>query len=72
MPDEGIMSPTNGRMFALTLSQSSIQRTTGHFSSRYLAKHVARIDEGNKAHVAPGNDQARGEQQITPELVLNN
>lgn len=71
MPGEGIMSPTNGRIFAYTLSQSNIQRTTGYFSSRYLAKYVAGIDEGNKVYVAPGNDQARGDQQITPELVLH-
>ena len=71
MPAEGIMSPTNGRMFAYTWSQSNVQRTTGYFSSRYLAKYVAGLDEGNKVSVAAGNDCTGGPQHITPELVLH-
>jgi hypothetical protein len=66
MPGEGIMSPTNGRIFAYMLSQSVVQCTTAYFSSRYLAKYVAGIDEGNVIYVAPG-----GKQNITLELVLH-
>jgi len=65
------MLPTNGRMFACTWSQSNVQRTTGYFSSRHLAKYVAGIDEGNKVSVAAGNDCTGGAQHITPELVLH-
>ncbi len=71
MPGEGIMSPINGRIFAYTLSQSNVQCTTAYFSSRYLAKYVAGIDEGNVIYEAPGNDYAGGKQNITPELVLH-
>jgi hypothetical protein len=71
MPGEGIMSPTIGRIFAYTLSQSNVQCTTAYFLSRYLAKYVAGIDEGNVIYVAPGNDYASGKQNITPELVFH-
>jgi hypothetical protein len=65
MPGEGIMSPTNGGIFAYTLSQSNVQHTTAYFLSRYLAKYVAGIDERNVIYVAPGNDYAGGKQNIT-------
>jgi len=72
MPGEGTMSPTNGRLFAYTGSQSNCQRTTGYFSSRYLAKYVAGLDENNVVYVAPGNCHAgSGDHHITPELVLH-
>jgi hypothetical protein len=71
MPGEGIISLTNGRIFAYTLSQSNVQQMTAYFSSRYLAKYVdGDIDEGNVIYVAPGNDYAGGKQNITLELVL--
>ncbi len=41
------MSLTNGRIFAYTLSKSNVQHTTAYFLSRYLAKYIAGIDEGN-------------------------
>jgi hypothetical protein len=71
MPGEGIMSPTNGRIFVNTLSQSNVQHTTAYFLSRYLAKYVAGIDKGKVIYVALGNDYAGGKQNITPELVLH-
>jgi hypothetical protein len=71
MPGEGIMSLTNGRIFAYMLSQSNVECTTAYFLSRYLAKYVAGIDEGNVIYVAPGNDYASGKQNITLELVLH-
>jgi hypothetical protein len=71
MPGEGIMSLTNGRIFAYMLSQSNVQDTIAYFLSRYFAKYVAGIDEGNVIYVAPGNDYAGGKQNITPELVLH-
>jgi hypothetical protein len=58
MPGEGIMSLTNGRIFAYMLSQSNVQHTTACFSSRYLVKYIAGIDEGDVIYVAPGNDYA--------------
>jgi hypothetical protein len=70
MPEEGIMSLTNGRIFAYTLSQSNVQCATAYVLSRYLAKYVAGIDEGNMIYVAPGNDYAGGKQNLTPELVV--
>jgi hypothetical protein len=60
MPEEGIMSLTNGRIFEYTLSQSNVQCVTAYFLSRYLAKYIAGIDEGNVIYVAPGNDYAGG------------
>jgi hypothetical protein len=71
MPGERIMSLTNGRIFAYTLYQSNVQCTTAYFLSRYLAKYVAGIDEGNVIYVAPGNDYASGKQNITLKLVLH-
>jgi hypothetical protein len=72
MPGEGIMSPTNGRIFTYTLSQSNVQHMTAYFSSRYLAKYIAGIDEGIMIYVAAGNDCTGGKQNFTPELVLHN
>jgi hypothetical protein len=43
---------------------------TAYVLSRYLAKYVAGIDEGNMIYVAPGNDYAGGKQNLTPELVV--
>ncbi len=70
MPGEGILSPTNGRIFVYTMSQSNVQCMTAYFLSRYLAKYVAGIDEGNMIYVAPRNNYAGGKQNITLGLVF--
>jgi predicted GIY-YIG superfamily endonuclease len=52
---EGIISPCSGRLFALHGSSDNVQWVTGaYFSSRYLAKYVASIDEHNRVQVGAG------------------
>jgi predicted GIY-YIG superfamily endonuclease len=72
MPAEGKISPTNGRLFAYTLSSCNVQITSYYFSCRYLAKYVAGLDEGTAVYAAPKTDMRAGErEQVTPELVLH-
>jgi len=56
MPGEGVMSPTSGLIFAMTGSQSNLQRSTTYHSSRYLAKYVAGVDENNIVYVNAGTE----------------
>ena len=48
----GIISPTNPRLFMATRSTCNLQLCTRYFSSRYLAKYVAGVDESNVVYIS--------------------
>jgi hypothetical protein len=47
-----------------------VQHTTAYFLSRYLAKYVAGLDEGNVIYVTPGNDYAGHKQNLHWSLLV--
>jgi hypothetical protein len=67
---EGITSPCNGRLFAWHGSSDNIQWVTGsYFSSKYLAKYAASIDEHNQIIVGAGKHP--DELKLELDLLLN-
>jgi len=67
---EGIISPCNGRLFAWHGSSDNIQWVTGsYFSSKYLAKYAASINEHNRIIVGAGNHP--DELKLELDLLLN-
>jgi hypothetical protein len=48
---EGIVSPCNGKLFAMTRSAQNLKIVTGYLASRYLAKYLALVDENNRVYI---------------------